>query len=120
MDLSFLSPIQDLMILQAVRILLKLREWFVHASSQCVLNKSPCTISEKSLLKNLTEHWKIASKMARGKANQKEKKILEENLDCLLDILKYVVWYNRTDMIFVKSFTQAYFPTSRNLPEENA
>ena len=33
------SPIQDLMILQAVRILLTLREWFVHASSQCVLNK---------------------------------------------------------------------------------
>ena len=28
------SPIQDLMILQAVRILLTLREWFVHASSQ--------------------------------------------------------------------------------------
>ena len=54
----FCSPIQDLMILQAVRILLTLREWFVHASSQCVLRccnvaiwvniyrtMSPCSMS---------------------------------------------------------------------------
>ena len=51
----------------------------------------PVTISEKGLLKKLHEHWKIASKIARGKSNQKEKKLMEENLDCLLDILKYVI-----------------------------
>ena len=28
--------------------------------------------------------------------------------------------HNQTDMIFVKSFTQANFLTLRNLPEENA
>ena len=57
----------------------------------------PVTISDKGLLKKLHEHWKVASKIARGKSNQKEKKLMEENLDCLLDILKYVI--NKTKSV---------------------
>ena len=50
----------------------------------------PVTINEKSLRDRLSEHWKIASKVAKGKSSQKEKQNLEEKLDCLVDILKYV------------------------------
>lgn len=57
----------------------------------------PVTISDKGLLKKLHEYWKVASKIARGKSNQKEKKLMEENLDCLLDILKYVI--NKTKSV---------------------
>ena len=38
-------------------------------------------------------------------------------LDCQITTCKLQVV---TDMIFVKSFTKAYFLVSRNLPEENA
>ena len=34
--------------------------------------------------------------------------------------VRWEYYYGAADMIFVKSFTQAYIPTSRNLPKENA
>ena len=74
----------------------------------CGTGQSPVPLCLQTL--NLL-HW---SRQPPGLCSLQEK---TENIENITS--PFFNFYHKTDRIFIKSYTQAYFLTSRNLPEEN-